>query len=405
MISVTELSRWLNQREDSYHDFKARWYHKGQKQELVKDLFSFVNTAHHKDCFLIIGVSDNREVIGVENNGNDRLNQQQLIDFLRKLPISGDFIPHVMVETLSYKNHNVDIIRIPNTDNVPVYLNQTWYEKGNHNNPIHAGQIFVREEDVNTARTETADYNQVEKLWQKHFRMDVPIIERYKYVLNDATNWSYYENDAIGFLYNLNPDFNMLLVEDANSTSRSRVESYSIDQIRTDIDWQLLQLKYRQLTIEELLVVNLDGARSLMAAPAIGSIGDTSEKLYYYCFIEDTIKYGVQQLLESCPSMHPDSGSLSSFYRGIANFKSTKEKTMVEEFLNGHYSEFIKVTKPSEDELKLLHDQLLFDFNQNSQEVGQLAIEKILQDRKTGEIIKQVVEYYRATGKWPDKIN
>ena len=72
--------------EDEYHDFKEQWYSLNDKAELIKDIFSFVNTAHHKDCYLIMGVSDNHKTVGIENDEN-RLNTQKLTDFLHSLPV------------------------------------------------------------------------------------------------------------------------------------------------------------------------------------------------------------------------------------------------------------------------------------------------------------------------------
>ena len=99
-MNTEELKIWLDKPEGDHHDFKEHWYHKGQKPELVKDIFSFVNTVHHDDCLLILGVNDQRKVTGVEDDENWRLNQQQLIDFMRKLPISGELIPRLGVETI-----------------------------------------------------------------------------------------------------------------------------------------------------------------------------------------------------------------------------------------------------------------------------------------------------------------
>lgn len=52
------INELLTTPEDEYHDFKAQWYEQYTKSELIKDIFSFVNTSHHKDCYLIIGVND-----------------------------------------------------------------------------------------------------------------------------------------------------------------------------------------------------------------------------------------------------------------------------------------------------------------------------------------------------------
>ena len=57
-MNTEELKIWLDKPEGDHHDFKEHWYHKGQKPELVQDIFSFVNTVHHDDCLLILGVNE-----------------------------------------------------------------------------------------------------------------------------------------------------------------------------------------------------------------------------------------------------------------------------------------------------------------------------------------------------------
>lgn len=109
--------------EDEYHDFKEQWYSLNDKAELIKDIFSFVNTAHHKDCYLIMGVSDNHKAVGIENDEN-RLNTQKLTDFLHSLPIANSHTPKVKVESVTIKGHLIDIIIIKDTIDVPVYLEE-----------------------------------------------------------------------------------------------------------------------------------------------------------------------------------------------------------------------------------------------------------------------------------------
>ena len=88
---------------------------------MLKDIFSFVNTTHDEDCYLIFGVSDDtREIVGIENDEN-RYNTQQITEWLNSLPIEPE-APRVRVETLSVKGHEVDVMIIKDTDRVPVFL-------------------------------------------------------------------------------------------------------------------------------------------------------------------------------------------------------------------------------------------------------------------------------------------
>ena len=209
---MDSINKLLTTAEDEYHDFKAQWYSKNDRAELIKDIFSFVNTSHHKDCYLIIGVNDNHEVVGVENDSN-RLNTQKITDFLHSLPIANAHTPKIKVTPITVENHTVDVIVIKDTLDVPVYLDEDKRPKY-ANRPIHAGQIFARENDTNTPIDESASDYLVQRLWKKRFGLDLTIQQQYVSKLKDVNNWEYFEADKIGFLYNVDPDYCMFLEED-----------------------------------------------------------------------------------------------------------------------------------------------------------------------------------------------
>ncbi|MFT8411840.1 MAG: ATP-binding protein [Schleiferilactobacillus perolens] len=419
-MEIEEFQDWLEKPEDDHHDFKRDWYIPNKREEMVKDIFSFVNTLHHDDCFLIIGVSDlTREVIGVEHDEN-RMNQQNLIDFIHGLPISGEYIPRVKIETVDwYGGHQVDVLRIFNTNEVPVFLSRNWNAKRNGNNKdeavkmaepytkstrdIYAKQVFTREEDVNTARDTTANYHQVEQLWKKHFRLDQPIIERYKYVLSDTNNWSYYENDEVGFVYNLDPDFYMVLVGDDQPTQK--VMSFSINFIDLRMYWQTLKLKYRQITIKEMQTAALDGARLTFATPDVGSPENGGRPDFFYRYFEDgTLKSAVQQLLSVNGPSTPNWTEVATYYQNIVYFNSGVERRAIELELEEHLESLNKATEPSDKEIEDLSNQLSLRFPSDSTELTHLSLVGLVRESKAGSIVKKIVRQYRINRQWPEKL-
>ena len=52
-MNEEDLFRLIRTREDDRHDFKEKWYssneNNSKKAEMLKDIFSFVNTTHDKD--------------------------------------------------------------------------------------------------------------------------------------------------------------------------------------------------------------------------------------------------------------------------------------------------------------------------------------------------------------------
>ncbi|MES5423838.1 RNA-binding domain-containing protein, partial [Lacticaseibacillus paracasei] len=382
----------------------------------LTSIFSFVNVTHHDDCFLIIGVDDKtHDVIGVEDD-KYRRNQQNIIDFLHMLPISGEYIPRVQVETVQYFNgHDVDVIRIFNTNNVPVFLNERWNARGKKTTEnsvemgyiytrqdIHPEQIFLREGDVNTARNQTGEFHQVEELWKKHFHLNQPILDRYLYCLQDTQNWSYFENDKIGFLYNLNPDFYMLLKDD---DATAEVESFSINFSNPKIDWQVLSLKYRQITVKSMQAAFLDSANLLFVVPDVGTPRNSFDRIFYRNFTVNTLKNQVQNLFAVNGPNEVSKGDLIEFYKNIVVYESEEERKDTEIQLAKYGEMLTNAIKPSEEDLQKLKSHLSTRLPKGSVELSKSALTSTLMQSNAGIIIKRILAEHQTSGSWLDPIS
>ena len=82
--------------ENDHWDFKEEWY--SNKGELLRDIMNLVNTVHHDNCYIIIGVDDSGKMVGVTNDSNV-MNRQQLQDFLRSKPFAQNWYPQTDVES------------------------------------------------------------------------------------------------------------------------------------------------------------------------------------------------------------------------------------------------------------------------------------------------------------------
>lgn len=117
-----------SQHETDTYDFKERW--ENTNSELLKDILSFTNTAHHYDCYLIYGINDGKDVIGITDTDKNRKNQQNISDFLQSLNFANSSIPKVLVNTLELENKLVDILTIKDSDQVPFYLRADYTNGG-----------------------------------------------------------------------------------------------------------------------------------------------------------------------------------------------------------------------------------------------------------------------------------
>lgn len=383
---MDSINKLLTTAEDEYHDFKAQWYSKNDRAELIKDIFSFVNTSHHKDCYLIIGVNDNHEVVGVENDSN-RLNTQKITDFLHSLPIANAHTPKIKVTPITVENHTVDVIVIKDTLDVPVYLDEDKRPKY-ANRPIHAGQIFARENDTNTPIDESASDYLVQRLWKKRFGLDLTIQQQYVSKLKDVNNWEYFEADKIGFLYNVDPDYCMFLEED--DENRYRVESYALGQFRARMDWQKLVLKYRNRTISEFLVVFLDGARFMTLTPNLGSINPLSDNLLtFQYFIADTLEYTVERLFLSMKQgpTAPDGLQKFNLFQRVVVFENKNQKDQVLDELSGKQDYIEEQCNPTQEEIDRCRSLLKMDFNSHDTEMTESNIEHLCKEANVSQFI------------------
>ncbi len=372
--------------EDEYHDFKEQWYSLNDRAELIKDIFSFVNTAHHKDCYLIMGVSDNHKIVGIENDEN-RLNTQKLTNFLHSLPIANSHTPKVKVESVTVEDHLIDIIIIKDTIDVPVYLDEDKRPK-RCNTTIHAGQIFVRENDTNTSIKESASDYLVERLWKKRFGLDLPIQQQYKVKLQDIGNWKYFETDKIGFLYDIDPDYCMFLEDD--DENRYKVESYALGQFRARMGWQKLILKYKDRTIAEFLVVILDGARFMTLTPNLGAIEPLSDTpLTFQYFIADSLEFSVEKLFLSMKQgpTAPDGLQKFNLFQRIVIFDSSRQMNQVKKELSNKKEYIENQCTPSQEEIDKCRSLLSMDFNSKDREMQQTNLMHMCQEANVSQFI------------------
>lgn len=397
LINQEMIIKLINTPEDERHDFKQEWYKKEQKSEMVRDIFSFVNTVHNETCYLILGVSDQQTIIGVEKDPN-RKNQQNMIDFISHLPIANDNIPKVYVQSMELEGHKIDIIVIPNTNNVPVYLSSKYPSRNKEGRFITPGQIFSRIGDVNTPVNETTNFYQVQSLWRKQFHLNVSIQEQYKYVLKDTDNWSYTEQEEnMGFIYNLNPDFFIAIEND--DLTRQEVEALSIDQIKVRMGWNYLKLKYRNLTIKSLLFVSLDGARYHTTVPEYAFIENSVGKrpyLSYYRMLEDSFEYLVNHMMNSSPYSFTSYGSSSSEQakNNIVIYTNKEEEVEIHAKLVNKYSNLAELIEPSSEDIEFYSQKVKSEINIET-EYDKNNIQYILRKRNLAQLInKEMLTYY-----------
>jgi hypothetical protein len=147
-----------SQKEDYYYDFKREWVTDQKKGDLLHDILCLANNLENREAYLIIGVTDAFEVIGV----NEWKKSNEIFDWLRTIEFAGDKEPEIDLKKIYYKYKKIDVLVLKKSNNIPLYIEKNY--KG-----VNSFQIYTRVGDTNTPKTSQACYAHVEKLWKMHF--------------------------------------------------------------------------------------------------------------------------------------------------------------------------------------------------------------------------------------------
>lgn len=385
MIYYRELDKLVNTSEDEFHDFKEKWH--SDNSELVRDILNFVNTTHHEDCYILFGISDEGEVLGISEE--NRKSNEDLTDLLHKLYLSTNTQIKVSVNTVKYEEKSIDILTIYDTDLTPVYLTREYNPKKGKKLP--AGLIYSRNGAINTPRIESANFEKINALFKKYNHLDTPISDQFMHVLKDHSNWSYVENvDGPNFIYNLNPDFYMHMRSE--DTELWDIEEFSLNLINPKVNWGNLDLIFRHLNINEQQIVYLDSGNISVPVPSIEQYCiKPGEGIFYRCYYKNSLQYLLFKLFKN---VYPgfDSYSENSFKQYVVFFENLDEKERIHKYIKSTYCNeelAARITvDPQEisDELKTVKTK--------SKHADAVSIEVMLKSNKFVSFIKETQIQY-----------
>lgn len=155
-VKIVELIR--SHREDYFYDFKQYFNHQ-KKESFLHDILCLSNNTENKDAYLIFGVSDDYQVVGVKEND---IKSNDIYDFIKKIKFAGNNIPEIKIHKLLFKYLDIVVIECKSSKNVPFYLEERY--KG-----VKDNCIYTRVGDTNTPKDGCASYKDIEKLWRIHF--------------------------------------------------------------------------------------------------------------------------------------------------------------------------------------------------------------------------------------------
>ncbi len=181
-------NNFFQEKESETLDYKLTWHL--DRAELLRDILSLANADSKHPRRLVFGVADDlKNFPGVGKDPN-RLNQAELVDWLRKMKLN--HIPKVNLETICDANAEFDIINIENTLEKPYYLEELYR---NGKTTLYPGAIYTRDKDTNTPKDRCARQPQIEKMYKERFGI---LNNRNKLIKTAIEDAHYNETPGIG---------------------------------------------------------------------------------------------------------------------------------------------------------------------------------------------------------------
>ena len=284
-ITTDELEQLIreNTAEAAHVDFKRDWHDNNAK--LIHDVLCLVNADYNGDRFLLFGVNDEANIVGLDNGNQNRKDNAKLFDLLRTSNFNR--LPEIDIYTLQINNADVDIIQIGNTAHKPYFLTK---DKTVQGATVKAGAIYSRNGSSNTPITSSATEAEIEKMWRERFGLDQSPVKRIKNYLLDADEWIYDQSN--GF-YNPFPEFTIRENFDAP-------DNLDADQewSRSEIGYHYtpgncasqMLIYYHQTCLGKIHLVTFDGTKKCIVAPRWEAVG--AGRFYYY--LKDSVDYAYQ---------------------------------------------------------------------------------------------------------------
>lgn len=282
-LSIKELID--KKREGQYWDYKREWH--SNKATLLRDIICLANTNHKGNRYLIIGVDDSGEIVGVENETQvespvcKRYKQNQLIDFLSKNNFSNDNVPEIDLKTLMIQERLIDVIIIYDKSQKPYYLTADYKDQGEY---VKGYYIYSRKGEVNTPKNQQCPEYEIGQMWRERFGLGMSPLERFKILLSKSEDWS--QTNPEQHYHKLFPEFRIMFSECRKATNFP--EPYPHFYLSEDMSIIDVALYFHSTLLFSHDCVYLDNHRLLTPAP-LEKMLKLKDNLWYFYYIKNEL--------------------------------------------------------------------------------------------------------------------
>lgn len=288
--------------EGLWWDFKQKFH--DNLFDLLHDITCLANVIHDGDRFLIFGINDAFEVVGLDIE-ECRFSQADIISYLRQQPYAENNIPTIDIKFVKYAEKTIAVLSIKNERLKPFYFTK---ELKHRNKVLRAGAVYARIRDTNTPKDSCANPQDTKAMWLERFGLDLPAITRFQLLLEDTDNWIY--NGINGAFYALDPDFTISISEEDYRGGNFWWQNTLIEE---PVKYDYL-LKYKNAVMHELPVVHFQNEGLCVPFPNVEYVthpekGDGLNAKFYcdlFFYTKGTLSYVLFKHLRKIYNDKPD---------------------------------------------------------------------------------------------------
>lgn len=371
--------------EGSYWDFKREHHSIENNHKLLHDIICLANNIENREAYLIIGVADNGEVIGI-NEQQFRRNQQQLINIVRDKKWEGYGAPDIKMETILIGEVEIDVIVIEKSIHVPFTLAEDIKPKGQKNIYLRRHTVYTRNQDSNTPHDRAATISEVEMLMKYRLGLLPDPIERVRRYICDGENWKLIDSkvDVISWYYLLYPEFTIEIITDDEKLS---IPNFAFIHMNNRSSLLRVKIKYHSTILYWDYARYVDEARGIVIYPEYGALNIanpgsefTNSFDYYY---SNSLKIKLSKFLMSLLNLDSKGYLWKRHLSYIPVFQDKEEKAEIINLIN-------QEKEKTKQNIKKLKKEVLI----SSRGIGKEKYNFIVQDLATNlMLIKRINEF------------
>lgn len=297
---------------------------KEEFKDLIKDIVCFSNTVHDRDCYLIFGVSNDYEIIGIGDD--ERLERARIEDVFSDMVFANGVRPEIDIDSVILDGKELQVITIRNEKRTPIYLEKEY-------GAMKPGCIYTRHGDRNTPNHSNASPNEIEMLWKKRFNLLRTSLDFVFDSLNKEDEWIESEGD---FYNSFNPAYNIKVDRHSEDEINRKAEFYHFGMTNSAYSYEELNICYNEIKLDSYLMTWLDSGRLRIPVPENGFIDGVASETWgtnYRYFIENSKRYKLLKFIYD-PTNSDQYWAMENLKDIILFYRSESERKSFEHWLS-----------------------------------------------------------------------